>query len=659
MNNNKIKILDTIKTYEDFKKISNKNLKNLCDEIRSFIIDLSNRKSIHLGSNLGIVEISVALSKVFDLDWDIIFYDTGHQAYVHKIITGRLSLMPTIRDTNGLSGMQDLNESKYDYYSGGHAGNSLSIAQGYIESIYTDENILFARWKKMLSRLASYEQNPKKIKKINKFKSKINFKKKYVIPIIGDSAIANGLAVEALSDIAFRKKNPIIVINDNEMSISETVGSMAHSISKIKINRLLTFVEKNLYKLFWNSEFGKNIYRFIYKLFHGIAKRISGSNIFTSLGYQYIGPINGHNIKDIIRAANKAKWYQKFQPVVLHFKTIKGLGLQNPKEDKIGKNHASVDINGVDKKLSGEYICEHLLSLLAKENKIKVINPAMTYNSGFYKFSQVAKNFYFDVGISEEHAVSLASGMALAGLKPFVVIYSTFLQRSYDQLIHDIARLKLPVTLLIDRAEISGGDGDSHHGIFDVAFLKTVPNSIITAPSNVNELKALVDLSLENKDHLFAIRYPKYLEYIQQDAETLDFLKNQIKDKSWIINKYNDSNTDNKKIIITYGNWVNKFENIIIKNNYKIDLANAIFIKGYNKNQIKDILKNYSYIYIFEEIYGSFGLADDFLKERFQSNAKIVTKSFNDFPGHGKNQDIYYKNKMNAESFIKELHDAK
>lgn len=656
---NKIKILDTIKSYKDFKNVSDKYLKNLCDEIRAFILDLSTKKSIHLGSNLGIVEISVALSKVFDLDWDIIFYDTGHQSYVHKIITGRLDLMSTIRETNGLSGMQDLNESRYDYYSGGHAGNSLSIAQGYIESIYTNENILFTRWKKMLSRLTSYEQNKKNLKKIDKFKSKFNLKKKYVIPIIGDSAVANGLAVEALSDIAFRKKNPIIVINDNEMSISETVGSMARSISKIKINRLLTWIEKNLYKLFWNSEFGKNIYRFIYKLFHGAAKRISGSNIFTSLGYQYIGPINGHNIKDIIRAANKAKWYQKFQPVVLHFKTIKGLGLENPKKDKIGKNHASIDVNGINKKLTGEYLCEHLISLLAKENKIKVINPAMTYNSGFYKFSQIAKNIYFDVGISEEHAISLASGMALAGLKPFVVIYSTFLQRSYDQLIHDISRLNLPVTLLIDRAEISGGDGDSHHGIFDVAFLKTVPNSIISAPSNINELKALVDLSLENKDSLFAIRYPKHLDYIQQDAETIEFLKNQIKIRRWIINKYNNDGVDNKKIIITYGNWVNKFKEIIIKHNYKIDLANAIFIKGYDKNQIKDIFKKYSYIYVFEEIYGDFGLADDFLKESQNNNAKIVTKNFKHFPGRGKNQDIYDQNNMNAELVAKELNNLK
>lgn len=656
---NKIKILDTIKSYKDFKNVSDKYLKNLCDEIRAFILDLSTKKSIHLGSNLGIVEISVALSKVFDLDWDIIFYDTGHQSYVHKIITGRLDLMSTIRETNGLSGMQDLNESRYDYYSGGHAGNSLSIAQGYIESIYTNENILFTRWKKMLSRLSSYEQNKKNLKKIDKFKSKFNLKKKYVIPIIGDSAVANGLAVEALSDIAFRKKNPIIVINDNEMSISETVGSMARSISKIKINRLLTWIEKNLYKLFWNSEFGKNIYRFIYKLFHGAAKRISGSNIFTSLGYQYIGPINGHNIKDIIRAANKAKWYQKFQPVVLHFKTIKGLGLENPKEDKIGKNHASIDVNGINKKLTGEYLCEHLISLLAKENKIKVINPAMTYNSGFYKFSQIAKNIYFDVGISEEHAISLASGMALAGLKPFVVIYSTFLQRSYDQLIHDISRLNLPVTLLIDRAEISGGDGDSHHGIFDVAFLKTVPNSIISAPSNINELKALVDLSLENKDSLFAIRYPKHLDYIQQDAETIEFLKNQIKIRRWIINKYNNDGVDNKKIIITYGNWVNKFKEIIIKHNYKIDLANAIFIKGYDKNQIKDIFKKYSYIYVFEEIYGDFGLADDFLKESQNNNAKIVTKNFKHFPGRGKNQNIYDQNNMNAELVAKELNNLK
>ena len=650
MKNINLTLLDSINSYEDFKKINVKLLPQLATEIRLFIIDLSKKKNIHLGSNLGIVETTIALSKEFDLDKDILFYDTGHQSYVHKILTGRKNLMHTIRDTNGLSGMQNMNESKYDHYSGGHSGNSLSIAAGFLETIMFEQNKIKNKWNTLINNFLRIENDKKKIKKLNKLKTSLEINEQYVVPIIGDSAIANGMACEALSDISFRDARPIIILNDNGMSISKSVGSIPLLISKLKTNKLLSFIEKFLYLILWNSKFGKSIYKTLYRSFHGIGKLLFGSNIFTSLGYQYIGPIDGHNIKKLLIAIKKAKWYQKFQPVVLHIKTEKGKGLENNKNDLIGLNHSST-LEDKTSKVTGEYLCDHLCAWASFDEKIYVINPAMTFNSGFLKFSQIYKNRYLDVGISEEHAISMASGMSIKNLKPIVIIYSSFLQRAYDQLLHDYARLNLPLILLVDRAEISGGDGNSHHGIFDVGFLKTFPNTIITNPSNIIETKLLIDFAIKNnKDKIFVIRYPKKLPYIEMNDLLIKEFQHALENKIW---KFYETKKNNKHVIVTYGKWVNIFLNLIKENNLDIDVINAVYINNYDQKIIQNIFDKYKNICVFEEIYGNLGLANDFLKANNKN--KLLIKNFKNFPGSGKNDDIYDINNLNPLSVIKEF----
>ncbi|WP_052663395.1 1-deoxy-D-xylulose-5-phosphate synthase [[Mycoplasma] testudinis] len=648
----KYPLLNQIDSYADFKKIPSSQLTQLATEVRNFIIELAKNKSIHLGSNLGVVELSIVLCRVFDLDKNIVFYDTGHQAYVHKILTGRAKQMHTIRDTNGLSGMQDMNESKYDFYSGGHCGNSLSVAQGFCEADGSENALISNKWKKALFQLLEHEINPSKIKKITKFQNKFKVKKKYIVPVIGDSSISNGIALEALNDLSFRKTQPIVILNDNGMSISKSVGSLAKAVSKIRVNKLVTFIEKILYKILWNTELGKKIYRFMYKIFHGVGKRVAGANIFSSLGFQYIGPINGHNIKALNNALEKAKWYQQFQPVIVHIKTIKGFGLDNAIKDTIGMLHNSIVENDTTK-LTGEHLSNYLNLLMAQNKSIRVINPAMTLNSGFLQFSLDHPGYYFDVGISEEHALSLASGMALKKLSPIVIIYSTFLQRAYDQLIHDFARLKLGLTLLIDRAQVSGADGNSHHGIFDVSLLKTVPFTIISAPCDIYQAKLLLNDSIyHSKNVIYAIRYPKKLPETQYSQQQKTELENNIKNKNWQMVIRNQNKT--KKLVITYGNWVNVFKKTIGDNNYQVDLINALFVHGYNARQLEAIINDYDEILVYEEIYGPQGLYSD-LKTAAKPGKIIIGKHFTNFPGSGNNNDIYDANGLNVKKCLEEF----
>ncbi len=651
INRDKYPVLAKIDDYGDFRALPAKDLDALADEIRAYIIALSEQKSIHLGSNLGIIETTIGLSRAFDLDEDIVFYDTGHQAYVHKIITGRKDLLHTIRDTDGLSGMQSMKESPYDYYAGGHAGNSLSIAAGYLERVKYEQGLLVSRWTSTLDNLIRLENKPRKVKKLNRIKKRLKATPKLVVPIIGDSALANGMALEALNDISFRKMRPIIVINDNGMSISQAVGSIPEMISKIKTNRLVGWIEKGLYKMLWNTEPGKSAYRFIYRAFHGIGKRVSGSNLFTALGYQYIGPIDGHKIKDVIVAADKAKWYQRFQPVVLHVKTQKSRGLKGHEADKVGAYHAS-SVGDGGEKLTGEYLAEHLSAWVALNEKIKVINPAMTFNSGFLNFAKVNPGNYYDVGICEEHAISFASGMAIKELKPFVVVYSSFLQRAYDQLLHDFARLNLGVTLLVDRAEISGGDGDSHHGIFDVGFLKTFPNTVIYAPSNVAEAKLLIDHAMETDGKIVAIRYPKKLPYVQLNEAQAEAFKRLVAAGTW---KTYETSEGNDRVVVTYGNWVNVFLDAIREKGAKVDVVHAVRVNGYDPREIEKIARRYTHICVFEEVYGPVGLANEFLSQTDPSRNKVTAKHFARFPGAGKNKDIYARNGMDPAKTLEEF----
>lgn len=567
---------------DDLKKLKPKELKQLANEIRNRIKDISKNKSIHLSSNLGIVELSMALLYVFNSPKDQIMYDTGHQSYVHKILTNRNNLMDSIREDDGLSGFQEPSESVHDFVSTGHSGNILSIAQGIIES-NEDKNRFF-------------------------------------VPVVGDAAISNGLSFEALNNIAYNKTNMVIILNDNEMSISQNVGALYKALSKFKLSKFFFFSERAIKKICSYFNWTRKIYLFLFKVWNKLVTIFVGKNFFESLGFYYFGIVDGNNIKRTIRAIQKARWYSYHGPVILHVKTKKGYGLKEAESDKTGDYH-SISMQSKPefenkKNTFGEVAANHLWILIEKDKNIKIINPAMTLSTGFLELSKRFPNNYEDVGISEEHAVSKASGIAMVNKIPFVVIYSTFMQRTYDQIMHDVARLQLPVNFLVERSDIAYQDGNTHHGIYDIAFLKTIPNTIITEASNNIELKELINLAYHNKKNPFFIRYTKNICPISNEEYQLKF-------GEW---KLVQKNKKTNSCLISYGQIINDLKNDL--QDTDIDIYNAIFIHGFDKEKVLSILKKYKTIFVVEKNYYQNNLASELKLMCFENKIDTVIKSF-------------------------------
>ncbi|MGL4948289.1 MAG: 1-deoxy-D-xylulose-5-phosphate synthase [Mycoplasma sp.] len=566
----KYKILESIKNPNDLKKVPKKELKDLATEIRDLLCETAKKNDIHFSSNLGIVELTMSILNTFDLDKDIVLYDTGHQTYVHKILTGRWSEIPNIRKDDSLAGFTNMKESKYDHYSPGHSGNILSIASGMYQA-YSEKN------------------------KVENGKYFINDKN--IVAVVGDGAFANGLNFEALNDISFTKEPIIIILNDNDMSISQSVGSLSRSFQKMKGMYIFHFIERLLrYILKYNK-----MYYFLYNTFNWFQWRVIGKNLFENLGFHYVGQIDGHNFKELENALTRAKWYAKQGPVIVHVKTKKGKGSELAEKDNLGSYHS---VSNIATKSYGMYATDKIMQLMDKNDNIRVINPAMCLSSNCEKIKDKYPGKFFDPGISEEHSISKASGMNLVGLKPYVYMYSSFLQRAYDQILHDLSRLDLNCTLLIDRADINGGDGSSHHGLYDISFLKTMHKVLISAPRNVKQLEQLIDISYNFNDSVFAIRYPK-----------TDFLKltfnEEFKLQLFEWEKMIEENS-NDTIVISYGPYINKIYNQIKKENLNVDLVNAIFVTQYNQEWIKNICAKYKNIIIYERMYGNTGLACDF-----------------------------------------------
>ncbi len=563
-------ILEKINNPSDIKKLSLEEQIKLATEIRNLIINTSKTISLHLSSNLGIVELTISLLKNFNLNEDIILYDTGHQTYVHKILTGRKERFSTIRQEGGLKGFTCMEESEYDHYSPGHSGNILSIASGMYQA----------------------SNNSRKI-----------------VAVIGDASLSNGLSFEALNDISFKKEKILIIVNDNKMSISKSVGALSNHLSKI------------------NHKFSP-----------------CSKNFFQNLDFNYIGPIDGNNLKKVNKVINQAKKKVNYGPTILHLRTVKGLGLNEAQNDNLGDFHSYS--NSKNEKSFGIEATNVVLELMKKDQDIFVINPAMTRSSNCELISSNFPNRYFDVGIAEEHALSKSSGMCLSGLKPIVYIYSSFLQRAFDQLIHDISRLKLPITLLIDRADLSPGDGPTHHGIYDVGFLKTISNILICSPRTVNQLKQLIMLSQKNVSDIFAIRYPKWYFNNQIDDDNFNIIEGKWE---W----FEKNNTDT--IIVSYGPYINKIYNeIYLKDN--VNLVNAIFITKYNEAEIEKIFNNYKNIIIYERVKSNNGLVADFYRFKATNNKKnniIEMNYFYQNPDNGSLEGIDKRCSMTIEDIRK------
>ena len=559
--------LENVNSPKDIKKLNIDELDALCDEIRELMIDTVSKNGGHLASNLGAVELTVAMHKVFNSPSDQFIFDVGHQCYTHKILTGRKDSFSTLRTEGGISGFTRPSESNHDIFSSGHSSTSISAAIGLA-----------------------------KAKTLNGDKGK-------VIAVIGDGALTGGLAYEALNNAGNEHNNLIVILNDNNMSISDNVGSMAKNLNHIRISpKYFTFKSKIQHALSRVPKIGAQVQRFITITNTKIRKRLYHSTVFEDLGFRYYGPIDGHDLESLIDVLTVAKAHNN--SVLVHVNTLKGKGYEfaekNPsKFHGIGK----FDIETGEPLSSGEnyssvfgdYLCE----LAKKDKRICAITAAMSTGTGLVDFSYKYPERFFDVGIAEEHAVTFSSGLAKNGMIPFFAVYSTFLQRSYDQLVHDVAMQDLKVIFGIDRAGFVGEDGESHQGVFDTAYLMSVPNLSVFAPSSFDELREMMYQAAYRENHAVAIRYPR-----GGQGKIIDGYKYERAD----FDTFGDTNAE--KCVVSFGReFLNVYDALgELDNTFAIKLNR---IKPINPN-VLELLKNVKTVYFFEEGIKSGGVGECF-----------------------------------------------
>ena len=480
------KLLQKINSPADLKKLKKSQMKAVADELRQYIVDVVSVYGGHFGASLGVVELSVALHYVFDTPYDQLVWDVGHQAYGHKILTGRRDNFPTNRKYNGLSGFPKRSESEYDTFGVGHSSTSISAALGMA--------------------MASH------------YKGETN---KQHIAVIGDGAMTAGLAFEAMNHAGIEKSNVLIILNDNCMSIDPNVGALKEYLTDITTSHTYNDLRDNVWKVLGKLPVGKNFSREMASKLEASLKGIvsKSSNLFEALQLRYFGPIDGHNVNKLVETLSDLKDIPG--PKILHIKTVKGKGYELAEKDQT-KWHAP----GLFDKVTGEILKKtfdapqppkyqdvfgHTIIELAENNpKIMGITPAMPSGSSLKFMMEKMPDRAFDVGICEQHAVTLSAGMATQGLKVFCNIYSSFMQRAYDMVIHDVAIQKLPVIFCLDRAGLVGDDGPTHHGCYDIAYMRCIPNMIVSAPMNESELRDLMyTAQLETNELPFVIRYPR------------------------------------------------------------------------------------------------------------------------------------------------------
>ena len=480
-------ILSKINSPSDLKKLPEKQLPELCEEIRKKIIKTVAKNGGHLASNLGVVELTVALHRVFDSPEDAIIFDVSHQCYTHKILTGRYKDFSSLRKQGGLSGFTRRSESLHDYFDNGHSSTSISQGLG-----------LLTAWERQEEELRKAGRNPRKRK---------------VVAVIGDGALTGGLAYEALANAGQLSKNLIIVLNDNQMSISANNGAISRYLSTLTMTgvyqRFRYFVDGIVDKI-PNSK--NHIGKLIYRLKRAVKGFFLNNNFFADLGFEYVGPLDGHNIRELEENFRRVSKLPK--PVIVHILTKKGKGY-SPAENDPASFHGVGPFQISDGKmekfdtLSFTEAFSNILMALAQSNgKIMAITAAMSKGTGLDSFARHYPQRFFDVGIAEEHAVTFAAGLACGGMIPIVAIYSTFIQRSIDQIIHDVALSSFPVIFMFDRAGAVPQDGETHQGVFDIALLRPIPNMVILSPASAVELSLCLVWAVNAKRPV-AIRYPK------------------------------------------------------------------------------------------------------------------------------------------------------
>ncbi len=613
------KLLNNIKSPEDIRKLTLAELRSLADEIRSFLLERVSATGGHLASNLGVVELTLALHSVFQTPHDKIIWDVGHQSYVHKIITGRKDQFGTLRQFNGLSGFPKGSESEYDSFDTGHSSTSISAALGY------------ARARDMM-----HEDYA-------------------VAAVIGDGALTGGMAFEALNDAGRSPNNLIIILNDNGMSISKNVGGFSRYLSKIRTQPIY-YKAKEDFDIFLHKlpGIGNKAAKALKRAKGTIKYIVMPGMLFEEIGLKYLGPIDGHDIGELTKVLSNAKGMKG--PVLIHVLTHKGKGYQfaeSKPQEFHGISPFEVETGEVKVNNGPTYsdiFGEKITALAAAEPKLVAITAAMPLGTGLDKFSKKYPQRFFDVGIAEQHAVTFAAGLAKTGIKPVVAVYSTFLQRSYDQILHDVALQKLHVTFAIDRAGLIGDDGETHQGIYDLSYLSHIPNLTILAPADYNELNRMLEYCVLQHEGPIAVRYPR--------GTGKDMLTQPVPVK---YGKGVRLTTGNDITIVAVGKMVEtalKAAELLLKKDINAEVINARFIKPLDSKLILESALKTRAVAIIEDNCIRGGLGSSVLELLNENGYMLKTKLFG-FPDmpipHGSRDILYEKFGLDADSIAHEI----
>ena len=534
-------LLDKIDVPADYRSFSIQELELLSDELREFLLYSVGQSGGHLGGGLGVVELTVALHYIYNTPEDNLIWDVGHQAYPHKILTGRKNQIETIRQKDGLAPFPNISESKYDAFGVGHSSTSISAALG----------------------MALGSENNQR-----------------TVAVIGDGAMTAGMAFEALSHAGHEKPNMLVILNDNDMSISENVGGLSNYFSRIWASKIYKGIKKG----------GASVLKPLPQAYHLARKvetqmkaMVAPGSIFEELGFNYIGPIDGHNIKELIEVIGNLKEFEG--PQFLHVITKKGAGLDPAEADRVGF-HAigkikSIKSESIKLPKYQDIFGDWIVDMAAADENLVAITPAMREGSGLVKFSKLYPERYFDVAIAEQHSVTFAAGLSIKNKKPVVAIYSTFLQRAYDQLIHDVAVQNLDVTFALDRSGLVGEDGPTHSGNYDISYLRCIPNMIIMTPSDENETRKLLTTGYLYNGPA-AVRYPRGTgpnTFVEKELSPLEIGKAKvIKD------------TGSKTVFLNFGALLG--EAIIVSDELNITLIDMRFVKPLDENLLKEYLSD-------------------------------------------------------------------
>ncbi|MDF1617010.1 1-deoxy-D-xylulose-5-phosphate synthase [Petrocella sp. FN5] len=557
------KILDKIHSPKALKSLDMNDLNRLSHEVRKYLVDVISVTGGHLSSNLGVVELTIGLHYVFNSPTDKLIWDVGHQSYVHKILTGRKEALKTVRQYQGLSGFPKRNESEHDCFDVGHSSTSISAAIGYA-----------------VARDMRKEDHS-------------------VVAIIGDGALTGGMAYEALNNGAQMKKNFIVILNDNQMSIGKNVGGMAEYLDTIRTGHVYKEIKHDVHKVLDHIPvIGKSLTKGVREIKDAFKQVFIPGMFFEEMGYTYLGPIDGHALPQIIKVLNQARRIEG--PVLIHINTIKGKGYHhaeiNPSKfhgtkpfiTKNGEALVKKEVN--TKKSYGELMGDKLIQYVKEGHKVAGITAAMPDGTGMTHFMKTCPKAFFDVGIAEQHGVTFAAGLGLSGIKPFVAIYSTFLQRAYDQVLHDVCIQKIPVVFMLDRAGLVGEDGETHQGVFDLSYLNHMPNMTVMAPMDSETFKDMMDFALTYMEGPIAIRYPKgEAPYYEYDKSPIAYGKSEVLEMG-------------KEIaILAVGSMVDEAIKASAMVETAVTVVDARFVKPIDYDQIDRLANTHKHLLVAEE----------------------------------------------------------